>query len=213
MTATISGALENGPLTNNTITSCTTMAPLANLYITKTMNPFTGFAAGSIVSYTINYGNSGGAPISGVVITDILPSVLSANQTVRNIPALQPGQTGSIMLTGTLNTTLTGGTTFVNTATIQGNGLEFFTGNNSSSVTGTVALSPNISLDIQANNITRPALNFPPHGSGMNIMIQAVSGDIVVLTINYGNNGNMNATGAMLALAGLTGLHNYGTFN
>jgi hypothetical protein len=213
LTAVISWALENGPLTNNNFTVCTTVAPLADLYISKTMLPFTGFAVGSIVTYVLNYGNSWGKVISGVLITDSLPGILFATPTSRVIWSLQPGQTGSIILTGTLTTTLSGGTTFVNTATIVGNGIEVSTGNNFSSVTWTIATTPHIILDIQANNLTRPQYDTPAYGaSGSDIMILAVSGDLVQLTINYGNNGNTSANSGIISLAGLGGFTSLGTY-
>jgi len=37
--------------------------------------------------------------MSGVVISDTLPGVISATPTMRTVGALQPGQTGSIILT------------------------------------------------------------------------------------------------------------------
>jgi hypothetical protein len=82
--------------------------------------------------------------------------------------------------------------------------VEVATGNNSATVTGTIAALPNITLDITANNLTRPQYDTTQYGaSGPNIMILAVSGDIVQLTIHYGNNGNTAANSGIISLAGL----------
>jgi len=111
----------------------------------------------------------------------------------RYIGTLPAGSGGTITVTGTLTAAMQAGQTFVNTANITGTTIESSVSNNTSSVTGTILSLPNISLDIQANNLTRPQLNTAPNGSGMNIMIQAVSGDQVQLIISYGNNGNTAA--------------------
>jgi len=123
----------------------------------------------------------------------------------RYIGTLPPGSGGSIVVTGTLTSTMLAGQTFVNTANITGTNVESSVSNNVSSVTGTIVSLPNITLDIQANNFTRPQLNTAPNGSGMDIMIQAVSGDQVQLIIYYGNNGNTAANTGILSLSNVSG--------
>jgi hypothetical protein len=44
---------------NNSATVTGMTVTPVDLYITKTMQTFTGYQAGSIVTYTITYGNSG----------------------------------------------------------------------------------------------------------------------------------------------------------
>ncbi len=111
----------------------------------------------------------------------------------RYIGTLPAGSGNTIVVTGALLSSMQADQTFVNTASITGTNVESSFSNNISSVTGTILSLPNITLDIQANNLTRPQLNIAPNGSGMNIMIQAVSGDQVQLLIYYGNNGNTSA--------------------
>ena len=107
-------------------------------------------------------------------------------------------------MTGSLLTALQAGDTIVNKATITSTSVETTTGNNSATVTGTIVALPNITLDITANNLTRPQYDTTQYGaSGPNSMILAVSGDIVQLTINYGNNGNTAANSGSISLAGL----------
>jgi len=99
----------------------TTQLPgLGDLFITKTLLPFSGFTANSPITYVINYGNAGGRTVSGVYILDDFPSDMfnAIGQTGRAIGTLAPGQTGTIILTGTMISTMTGGTPFANTATI-----------------------------------------------------------------------------------------------
>lgn len=89
---------------------------------------------------------------------------------------------------------------FANKASIETKSVEVSTGNNSSTVTGTIVGRQNITLDIIANNLTRPQLDNAPYGSGPSTMIQAAAGDIVQITISYGNSGNVAANGATITL-------------
>jgi hypothetical protein len=68
---------------------------------------------------------------------------------------------------------------------------ESITGNNIAIATGSIQSRENISLHIIANNLTRPQLDNPPYGSGEDIMIQAISGDLVQFTLSYANLGNV----------------------
>lgn len=56
---------------NNSATVTATIVAPADLYIHKTMQAFTGYQLGSVVTYTITYGNSGGTAAQNVVIQDI----------------------------------------------------------------------------------------------------------------------------------------------
>lgn len=58
-----------------------------------------------------------------------------------------------------------------------------------------------VTLDIIANNITRPQYDTIPYGSGPNVLIQAVSGDVVKLTITYANHGNATGANATIGLS------------
>jgi hypothetical protein len=52
-----------------------------------------------------------------------------------------------------------------------------------------------------------------PYGSGTNVLIQAVSGDIVQLTITYINRGNVVATTAQINLSPAGGFVSLSAFN
>ncbi len=58
-TATVTSSTLEYTTGNNTATVTGATVSLADLYINKTMQSFTGYQAGSIVTYTISYGNSG----------------------------------------------------------------------------------------------------------------------------------------------------------
>jgi len=69
-------------------------------------------------------------------------------------------------MTGYLNNNYPSpGTSIVNTVNITMTGQEITTGNNFSTVTGWVISQPRISIDLLANNLTRPAYDNIPYGS------------------------------------------------
>lgn len=63
---------------------------------------------------------------------------VTLNATNFNIGSLPAGSGGTIIVTGSLNTTLTSGTMFINTANITTTSTEAVTGNNSSVATGKI---------------------------------------------------------------------------
>ena len=138
LTATLSGSKETGPVSNNSITVCTSIAPRADLMINKTLLSQTGWKAGDHLIYRLDYANIGGKAISGIVITDTPPAMLNASTTSWTLPALAAGATGSVFFTGTLTTDLQSGAIIVNTANIVGNGLELTMANNTSISTGVI---------------------------------------------------------------------------
>lgn len=62
---------------NNSASATGTVQASADVWITKTLSPFTGYAAGDHVYYTIIYGNSGGKIAENTVITDLVPANIS----------------------------------------------------------------------------------------------------------------------------------------
>ncbi|MBU1261955.1 DUF11 domain-containing protein, partial [bacterium] len=73
--------------------------------------------SGSILTYTINYKNSGTTVITGITITDTIPSGFSPiGPTTWNIGTLEPGSGGSVSLSGTV--TALGSDTLINEAVI-----------------------------------------------------------------------------------------------
>ncbi len=204
---------------NNTASSQGTVQSPADVRVTKTLvAPFTGYAAGDHVSYLITYGNSWGKPAANVIITDIPPitlhiPVFTLPTTTFTIGTLPAGSGGSFMITWTLTTSLTSWFVFVNKMNVTTTSPETTTGNNSSTATGIIQGISHIIVDIVANNITRPQLDTPPYGSGANVLIQAVSGDTVQLTITYANNGNTILNNATIGLSWVQGFSDLGTYN
>ncbi len=187
--------------TNNTAAATGIVQAAANVWVTKTLNAFTGYRAGDKVVYTITYGNSWGKSASNVVITDLVPAWITLPVTSFTIGTLPAGSGGTLVVTWTLNATLASWTTFANTANISTTSFDSATGNNSSTATGIVQGIANINLNITANNLTRPQYNTSPYGSWSDSMIQAISGDTVQLTITYANRGNVVANNATLLLS------------
>lgn len=207
---------------NNSATATWVVQTYADVRVTKTLAPFTGFQEGDTVVYTISYGNSGGRTATFVNVIDSINDEVSFDETgyitaeaintdevvdftVRSIAALPGGSGGIFTLTGTFTSTLSSWATFANKASIQTKSIETNTGNNSSTVVGTITGRQNITLNIIANNTTRPQLDNVPYGSGPSTMIQAVSGDVVQFTITYSNSGNAIASNSTLSLTWIQG--------
>ncbi len=199
--------------TNNTATATGIVQLPANVRVTKTLAPFTGFHAGDKVVYTITYGNNGGKTAENVVITDSMNGNVSLPTTNFAIGSLPAGSGGTITLTGTFNAALASGYTFVNTATISTTSSETVTGNNTALATGIVQGRESVYVTVNANNLTRPQLDNAPYGSGTSSMIQAYSGDLVQITITYGNSGNTVGTNANLYVSGLNSFVTVWSFN
>lgn len=62
---------------NNSATATGVVQASADVWITKTLAPFTGYAVGDKVYYTLIYGNSGGKIAANTVITDLVPANIS----------------------------------------------------------------------------------------------------------------------------------------
>ena len=200
---------------NNAATATGVVAWLADLWVHKTLiTPFPVFS-GDAVNFLITYGNSGFATASNVILNDTLSwSVISrsafgsnwsgqwsASLSLGDIPA---GSWWSVIMTGYLNGNYYFRGGFLNTVYISTTGTEITTGNNSASASWWVLDNHITSIDIFANNITRPQMDTPPYGSWSQSMIQAVSGDTVRLTMNYINTGNTPCVSAIVTLVGLT---------
>lgn len=123
---------------NNSASATAVVESSADVWLTKTLAPFSGYLAGDQVVYTITYGNSGGKLASDVAISDLVPANISIPASSFMLGTLPAGSGGTIILTGTLSTTFVSGQVFVNTANITTTSAESSTGNNSASATGTV---------------------------------------------------------------------------
>lgn len=209
-TTTVSTEYTTG---NNFATATGIVQASADMWINKTLTPFTGYAIGDKVFYTLNYGNSWGKVANDVTITDIVSTGIFIPVTSFTIGTLPTGSGGTIRLTWTLLNVFMAGQTFVNTANISTTSIESTTGNNHSTATWTVQMIGHVTLDIIANNLTRPQYDNIPYGSGPNILIQAVSGDSVQLTITYNNQGNTTRGAATITLSWMQWFTSIGAYN
>lgn len=90
---------------------------------------------------------------------------VTLNASSFTIGSLPTGSGGTIVLTGSLDTNLFSGATFINTAEITTSSNESTTGNNISLATGTVQGVENLDITLTINNLTRPQLDNAPYGS------------------------------------------------
>ncbi len=114
--------------TDNTGTATTTVSQNPNVTLTKT-GPATA-NAGAQLTYTLDYGNSGGADAADVTVSDTLPAGLTfvsaapAPSSVRgqvltwNLNTVAAGATGRITVVTQLTTAAASGTTITNTASM-----------------------------------------------------------------------------------------------
>lgn len=150
---------------NNSATATGSVQAPADVWVTKTLAPFTGYKPGDQAIYTISYGNSGGKIANNVSISDIVPTGITIPTTSFSLGNLPAGSGGSFVVTGTLTATYASGFVFVNKATISTSSNETSTTNNSALATGTTIGVANVSLDIIANNLTHPMYDNIPYGS------------------------------------------------
>jgi len=198
---------------NNSATATGIVQAVADVRVTKTLTPFTGYNSGNIVTYTITYGNSWGKPATGVTLYDTISTWISIPVNSWYIGTLPAGSGWTLTLTWTLLNVFMSWQVFVNTVSIYTPSIEANTGNNSATATWVIQWVANVSVDIIANNLTRPQLDTTPYGSGPNILIQAVSGDIVQLTITYVNFGNTIASNATIGISWTQGFVSLGAYN
>lgn len=140
----------------------------ASFAITKSLTTPGSYISGSQYVFTIQVVNTGATAATGIVLQDILPSVLSyvsstgsieidsfavvANNTISSSPfTLNPGQTGNITITTALNTTLVTSASYTNTATINHNGVAY-TGSTSFTITPPVFACDGFDLGLTINS-------------------------------------------------------------
>ncbi len=146
-----------------------------NLYVTKS-DGATQVLAGDTIVYTINYGNSGQATATGVVVTDELPDNVtyvsatpaptsSSGRTYAwNVADLPVGGTGSIQVTVTANTDLLPGAVILNHARISATQTDYDPSDNEATDSDTV-----IAPYIQVEKTATPAR---PGGGPVTYVIQ-----------------------------------------
>ena len=178
-------------------TDSLTAAP--DLFITKD-DSLTVVTAGADVIYSINYGNDGSQDATGVVITETLPigaTFDAANSTAGwaetapgsgvytfNVGALASGASGSVNFAVSVNDPQAAGVDqLVNNVSIADDGAN-----------GTDEdLSDNDDNDV--DTLTAAPDLFVTKDDGASVV---AAGDLLVYTINYGNDGTQGATGVVL---------------
>jgi uncharacterized repeat protein (TIGR01451 family) len=181
---------------NNSATDSDTLAPQADLAITKTDGVTTAVAGGS-VTYTITASNAGPSNATGATVTDALPAVLTASWTcvgagggtctasgagnISDLVNLPAG--GSVTYTVSANVSAFAIGTMSNTATVTAPAgvTDPTPGNNSATDTDTLLQQADLAIT-KTDGVTSAA----PGGS-------------VTYTITASNAGPSNATGATVA--------------
>ena len=141
---------------NNSAADTTPLAITLDLSISKTVTPSVA-NAGDTITYTLRFTSTGDTLANGVRITDTLPSQITfvgsstsgapitqingAPTLVWNADNLQPGATGIITLTATVNANVTTEQDVVNRVSIA-HSQETAPANNSDSATFTINLAP-----------------------------------------------------------------------
>src|SRR5262245_12297906 len=145
--------------------------------------------AGSNITYTLSYSNTGNMNATGVVITDTIPAntslvsatgggTLAAGVVTWNIGNVSAGVSSSVQLVVQVASPLANGTVITNgTYNIDSAQTAPLIG---ASITTTLSSAPSIP--------TRRSSDLDPVNAGSNI----------TYTISYSNTGNMNATGVVI---------------
>jgi uncharacterized repeat protein (TIGR01451 family) len=150
--ATTSSSTPDANLTNNASTAQTTLVRTADLSITKTATP-AKLAVGQILTYVMTVTNGGPAPATGVTLTDMLPSGVTAPKvTASQGSCALAGSTVTCALgdlavnaaaTVTITATRESPDAFSNTASVKGNEPDSDPSNNTATAM-TSAASPEI---------------------------------------------------------------------
>lgn len=206
-------------LITGTISTGATILPIADLRISHSGT--TGvYLSGDLVSYTTTVTNIGSTGAQNILISSQWPlaqlNFLSASATYTTplytytLAYLAPGASQIITMMGSLKAGIAVGTIFTHLVQVSTASNEYSTGNNTASTTGRVN-APNIQLglNILAHNISKPQLDTTPFGVSPDTKIQAVSGDIVQLVIQYSNTGTFTGNNILITLGGLAGFTTY----
>src|SRR5206468_3822336 len=177
---------ETAPVAGAAITTTVSSAPLLSISKTDAPDPVN---AGSNITYTLSYSNTGNANATGVVIADTIPAntsfvsatgggTLAAGVVTWNIGALAAGGSGSVQLVVQVASPLANGSVITNaTFSIDSNETAPVAG---TAITTTVSSSPVLTL----SKTDAP----DPVNAGSNI----------TYTLSYSNTGNANASGVVI---------------
>jgi uncharacterized repeat protein (TIGR01451 family) len=196
-TATVSnGTTSDSNSADNSATDTDTLAPQADLAITKTDGVTTATPGGS-VTYTITASNSGPSNAAGATVADTFPASLTCTWTCAGAGGGTCTASGSGNLNDTVNLPSGGSVTYTasctisaaatgtlsNTATVTAPGgvTDPTPGNNSATDSDTLAASADLAIT-KTDGVTT-----------------ATAGGSVTYTITASNSGPSNATGATVA--------------
>jgi large repetitive protein len=210
VTATVDAAQAAGTLTNsasatspstpdpatsnNTATVPVIVSVAADVAVSKTVTPSV-LVAGQPVTYTIDVSNNGPSTATGVVLSDPMPTGITATAVTAtamtgtgcllggtvtcDIGTLAPGGTVTVTITGSVSAAATAGTS-INTASVNATSADPVAGNNSSSATGNLTSAADLSL-------TKTGTPDP-----------VIAGNAVSYQLSVHNAGPSNATGAVV---------------
>jgi uncharacterized repeat protein (TIGR01451 family) len=161
-TAMVSATTSDPDMTNNSSSVISIIATSADVSVSKT-GPAT-ITAGTSATYTITLTNLGPSDSQNVNLTDTLPAGLIVvsefqlsgpdvftNTTTDNTPSFNAftmfaGNTDTFQVVAMASTSLASGSTVTDTASVTSNTFDPNLGNNSSSVTSTIATSADLSV-------------------------------------------------------------------
>jgi uncharacterized repeat protein (TIGR01451 family) len=180
---------QTNPVMGAAVTTGVNAAPILTLTQTDAPDPVN---AGSNLTYTLSYGNSGNSNASGTILTAPIPAnttyvssapvaTVASGIATWTIGTLNAGVSGSVTLTVNVTSPLANGTVITASgAAIDSNGMPVVP---AASVTTTVGSAPALTLAL----VDAP----DPVQAGANL----------TYTLTYGNNGNANASGTVLTTA------------
>ncbi|MEO5714168.1 MAG: hypothetical protein ABIT37_11830 [Luteolibacter sp.] len=195
-TATVSSSIIDPVPGNNSATDSDTLAPQANLSITKTDGVTTATPGGS-VTYTITASNAGPSNVTGATLADTLPASLTATWTAVGAGGGTATASGSGNINETVNLPAGGSVTFTVSATIS----PAATGTLSN--TATIAAPGGVTDPTPGNNSATDSDTLAPQANlaitKTDGVTTAVPGNTVTYTITASNAGPSNAPGATVA--------------
>ena len=184
----------------NNVASVTTAIyiSVADLQVTKVVEPAGPVQSGDLLTYTLTFTNAGPATAFHVVLTDVIPTLLVDPVVVYASPAvisqtagitfawtitdLLPGDSGAIQVQAIVDPAAVSGTVALNQAQIASTTPDLVPANNVASVTTTICIAV---TDLQVLKTVEPAGPVQP-------------GDLLTYTLTFANAGPATASHVVL---------------